>query len=188
MNLYSLIFGRYKKKEITLVEIGVKKNVNQGGESLKVWRSYFEKARIIGIDIISQAEFPKIRDTEFYQCDCNDTKKLEDIFIKNKINPTIVIDDGGHTPELHQKSLGCIFPFLKNSGLYFIEDLLICDEKFKKSWQKWNVNESNNTIKFLKDKNFKSNYLDKNKSKYLENNINRISLVLNKNLVIIGKI
>lgn len=188
MNLYSLIFGKYKKKEITLVEIGVKKNTNIGGESLNVWKGYFKKARIIGIDIINQTEFPKIENTEFYQCDCRDTSKLEYIFTKNQIRPTIVIDDGGHTPELHQKSLGYIFPFLINSGLYFIEDLLLCDERFKKSWEKWEINENNNTIKFLKDKNFESNYLDKNKSLYLKNNILKINLAIKKNLAIIKKI
>ena len=47
LEIYSNYFKDYKDKEINILEIGIDK-----GESLKIWRKYFTRAKICGIDII----------------------------------------------------------------------------------------------------------------------------------------
>ena len=47
LEIYSNYFKDYKDKEINILEIGIDK-----GESLKIWRRYFTRAKICGIDII----------------------------------------------------------------------------------------------------------------------------------------
>ena len=46
LKIYEKYFSEYKDKEINIMEIGVDK-----GKSLKLWRNYFTKAKICGIDI-----------------------------------------------------------------------------------------------------------------------------------------
>ena len=48
LEIYSNYFKDYRDKEINLLEIGVDK-----GDSLKIWRKYFTKAKICGIDIVN---------------------------------------------------------------------------------------------------------------------------------------
>ena len=49
IELYESFFKDYKDKNINILEIGV-----DNGDSLRVWREYFSKAKICGIDIIKK--------------------------------------------------------------------------------------------------------------------------------------
>ena len=115
LEIYSNYFKDYKDKPINILEIGVDK-----GDSLKIWRKYFTKANICGIDI-TNINF-KIEGVEILKADQSNTKSLKEICDKYK-NFDIIIDDGGHFCKQIIVSLNFLFDYLSNNGLYIVEDL-----------------------------------------------------------------
>ena len=113
--IYSNYFNDYKDKEINILEIGVYK-----GESLKIWREYFSKAKICGIDI-NEIKF-KIDGVDIIKADQTRVKDLTSICKKYK-SFDIIIDDGGHHSNQITTSLNFLFDYLNDNGLYVIEDL-----------------------------------------------------------------
>ena len=115
LQIYSNYFKDYKDKEINILEIGIDK-----GESLKIWRKYFTKAKICGIDIID-IKF-QIEGVDLIKANQTDEKALKEICDKYK-GFDIIIDDGGHYSKQIVISLDFLFDYLKDNGLYIIEDL-----------------------------------------------------------------
>ena len=115
MELYESFFKDYKDKNINILEIGV-----DNGDSLRVWREYFSKANICGIDIIKK-DF-KISNVEILCGSQNDPIFLDTV-IKKYNNFDIIIDDGSHLSKHIIFSFNYLFKHLNNEGLYIIEDL-----------------------------------------------------------------
>ena len=115
MELYESFFKDYKDKNINILEIGV-----DNGDSLRVWREYFSKANICGIDIIKK-NF-KISNVEILFGSQNDPIFLDTV-IKKYNNFDIIIDDGSHLSKHIIFSFNYLFKHLNNEGLYIIEDL-----------------------------------------------------------------
>ena len=115
MKLYDSFFKDYKDKNINILEIGV-----DNGDSLRVWREYFSKANICGIDIIKK-DF-KISNVEILCGSQNDPIFLDTV-IKKYNNFDIIIDDGSHLSKHIIFSFNYLFKHLNNEGLYIIEDL-----------------------------------------------------------------
>lgn len=116
--IYEAHFSHLQDEEITLLEIGV-----FNGGSLYMWRNYFPKAKIIGIDIDPYCKrWESIEDNIFIEIgDQVNSLFLENIAKKyGKFN--IIIDDGGH--ENHQiiSSFYNLFPHLAHMGIYVVED------------------------------------------------------------------
>ena len=105
----------HKDKEINILEIGIDK-----GESLKIWRKYFTKAKICGIDLID-IKF-QIEGVDLIKANQTDEKALKEICDKYK-GFDIIIDDGGHYSKQIVISLNFLFDYLKDNGLYIVEDL-----------------------------------------------------------------
>lgn len=112
MVIYQLYFYKIRQTCKRILEIGI-----QNGYSLKVWEEYFPNAKIVGIDIDDKKQFDtkRTRTIKGNQSDRNflDTLPMFDI----------IIDDGGHTMEQQQISLGCLFKKVNKGGLYIVEDL-----------------------------------------------------------------
>ena len=115
LEIYSNYFKDYKDKEINILEIGIDK-----GESLKIWRKYFTRAKICGIDIID-IKF-QIEGVDLIKANQTDEKTLKEICDKYK-GFDIIIDDGGHHSKQIVISLNFLFDYLKDNGLYIVEDL-----------------------------------------------------------------
>jgi hypothetical protein len=111
---YSNLFEKYRNLPITLLEIGV-----AAGHSVRMWREYFPKAKIIGIDI--RQPILSMTGIQFFLCDQSNSEQLNAAF-KN-ILPDIIIDDGSHVIDHQLFSIKHLFPKLKNKGLYVIEDM-----------------------------------------------------------------
>lgn len=119
MPIYEKFFQN-KRSNISLLEIGVYQ-----GHSLKMWEEYFDDSEITGIDInLKQMKFP-IGELQLHQCDATDTSKLQILFNDKKFN--YIIDDGSHLLRHQLKSFEILFPYLKDGGVYFIEDVLDID-------------------------------------------------------------
>ena len=115
MELYESFFKDYKDKNINILEIGV-----DNGDSLRVWREYFSKAKICGIDIIKK-DF-KIPNVEILCGNQTDPIFLNSVVNKYK-NFDIIIDDGSHISKDIIFTFNYLFKFLNNEGLYIVEDL-----------------------------------------------------------------
>ena len=118
-DIYEFFFNPLIDKNITLVEIGV-----LYGNSINMWREYFKKAKLIGLDIDKTCKrFEKIENNLFIEIG-----RQEDInFLKSVIEKygpiDIIIDDGSHFGDDQITTFEYIFPTLKPKGLYIIEDL-----------------------------------------------------------------
>src|ERR1035437_9509017 len=91
-----------------------------GGQSLKMWRSFFPRAQIVGIDIKEKAVKGRRISTE---CGSqNDPKFLSGI--AQKYGPfDLVIDDGSHIASHVRTSFETLFEHVRTGGIYVIEHL-----------------------------------------------------------------
>ncbi|MFV8279923.1 CmcI family methyltransferase [Christiangramia marina] len=119
---YQRHFRKYRFKKINLFEIGVGGYDNPyiGGNSLRMWKSFFPFARIFSIDLYDKSFLQENRiklfqgsqvDEEFLYQVVRDIKKID-----------IIIDDGSHLNEHVISTFKLLFPKLKIGGYYVIED------------------------------------------------------------------
>lgn len=117
---YLHVYERYfeSRRNITsLLEIGV-----LNGCSLRLWRDYFQQAKIWGLDIDPSRSIHSgdrievvIGDQSNHEC----LKNLGD----TAGGFDIVIDDGSHITSYIIESLRGLWPHLRSGGIYAIEDL-----------------------------------------------------------------
>ena len=116
-DIYKNLLSKYKKKKITLVEIGI----GDGG-SLYMWRSFLhKKSNIIGVDLNPEA---KKLEKDGFKIIIGDQSKKEfwKSFFKKVGKVDILIDDGGHTNIQQITTLVESVNFIKNGGKIIIED------------------------------------------------------------------
>ena len=126
-DIYHKWFSPFRDRPIKLLEIGVFK-----GGSIDLWKNYFAPGlQIIGVDIDPQCK--KFEET--YPPLSADMPHLVKMFIGDQENKEflaevvkegpfdIVIDDGGHYMKQQIASFETLFPFVKDGGVYLIEDV-----------------------------------------------------------------
>ena len=139
---YEYLFNDIKNEVTSLLEIGIGSldaNVDsnfrqiieskyegisfdhyrQGG-SLRVWRDYFPKAQISGVDIAEDCRLSEDRITT-YICDSTDKNACDKQLSTAMFD--IIIDDGSHKAEAQLKTFKNFFGRTRFGGLYIIEDL-----------------------------------------------------------------
>jgi hypothetical protein len=141
LKIYDDYFKNFKNKKINILEIGVNE-----GKSLMIWKDYFPKANIIGIDLKSY-NF-NINRIFTFQGDQTDINFLLGVSRKFK-KFDIIIDDGSHVCSHIIKTFGVLFDFLKEDGLYICEDLQTS------YWPRYggsriNLNKKNTSLSFFK--------------------------------------
>jgi len=120
---YHRHFQHLRRKPITLLEIGVGGYISPtvGGFSLRMWKEYFPKATIVGLDYYYKKPLDEDRIiTE--QGDQADPKVFEALAEKYG-EFDIIIDDGSHNSAKTVSSFHLGWPLLKKDGIYVIEDL-----------------------------------------------------------------
>src|SRR5437868_153029 len=116
---YEEYFGGLRDKEVRLLELGIR-----NGGSLLLWRDYFERGIVVGLDI----EPAKINDPtgriRTYRGAQQDTELLDRLARENAPEGfDIVIDDCSHIGALARASFWHLFDnHLKSGGVYVIED------------------------------------------------------------------
>ncbi len=110
-----LPFNRYDR--LTLLEIGV-----LNGESLKMWKDYFYKSYIIGVDIE-----PHCKMHEEKRIDIEIGSQIDDEFLNNICEKygwfDIIVDDGSHINSHVTHTFEKLFPRIKPGGVYVVEDV-----------------------------------------------------------------
>ena len=119
---YSGYFRHLRKKKLNILEIGVGgyADPDRGGNSLRMWKYYFPNSMIYSIDICDKAKFQEER-IRIFQGSQADESFLKDICIRIG-SLDIIIDDGSHVNSHVITSFKALFPFLKDGGIYVIED------------------------------------------------------------------
>ncbi len=164
-DIYEAYLSRYRQNPVNILEIGIGVDGDRwnayivhgrnktGGASLKMWKDYFPRGEIFGIDINSAKHFDSERIHTFVidqgnrQDIQNFIKKIKNIYFD------FIFDDGSHRPDHQQISLGFLFPRLKPKGIYFIEDLEkngLGDKGGKRNKGRHNTNLTHNTRKILR--------------------------------------
>jgi hypothetical protein len=112
---YEALFAEFRHEPIKVVEIGV-----AGGRSLRMWKWFFTKAHLIGVDIMPGCR-AHAQERVSIEIGSQDDPALMDRLCADGA-PTIVIDDGSHTTAHRIASFEYLFPRLAPGGLYVIED------------------------------------------------------------------
>jgi hypothetical protein len=120
--LYERYLAPLRDRRLTILEIGVGgHHVAEGGESLRMWRDYFPRALIHGVDLYDKRSVQEQR-IRIHQGDQGDREFLARLAAE--VGPLdVVIDDGSHVNEHVITSFNALFPLLNEGGLYLIEDL-----------------------------------------------------------------
>jgi hypothetical protein len=112
-----------RTRAITLLEIGVGgyADPRAGGESLRMWKAYFPKARVFGLDLFDKAALQEDR-IRILQGSQDDPATIERLLAET--GPLdVVIDDGSHQNAHVLRSFDLLFPHLREGGIYAAEDL-----------------------------------------------------------------
>jgi len=121
---YEKNFSRYKEKDITLVEIGVR-----SGASLCLWKEYFSKnSKIIGLDNLYDRDNHSVPINEEWVSGENVQYLIGDAYSEEVVNKIpngidILIDDGPHTFDSHVKLLELYSSKMNPDGVIVIEDV-----------------------------------------------------------------
>jgi hypothetical protein len=170
---YQTHFNPYRLKKINLLEIGVGgyDDILAGGESLRMWKSFFPFAKIYSLDIFDKS-FLQERRIKIFKGSQVDAEILERIC--DEVGSfDLIIDDGSHLNEHVIGSFEFLFPKLKSGGIYVIEDTQTsywedyggCSSDFNKKGTIYNyfksLIDSLNHEEFLIPE-YKKTYYDKN--------------------------
>lgn len=180
IQLYEKYFISLKDSQINILEIGI-----ENGDSLRIWREYFSKANICGIDIIKK-DF-KINNTEIIQGDQSDKNFLKSLIKKYK-NFDIIIDDGSHQAKHIIASFKFLFPYLNNNGLYVIEDLQT--SYFPRyGGSRMNLRKKKSSMNFIKSLTDSINYEKNDRPFFKKNNFDGLikSIYFHQNIAFIYK-
>jgi len=120
--LYNDHFNSIKNRKVNLLEIGIGgyDNPDYGGNSLRMWKRYFHRGKIYGVDIYDKSNFDEHR-IKTFQGNQNNTGFLDQILTRiGKID--VIIDDGSHINQDVIASFQFLFPRLNPGGIYVVED------------------------------------------------------------------
>lgn len=112
-----------KREDVSLLEIGI-----MTGGSFLLWQKYFEKYKLVGIDLAEtfykikpfQKDIESDPNIQLY-FNTDSTRVVPKSLSDNKFD--FIIDDGNHNLVPQTETLINYWPYLKDNGTYFIEDV-----------------------------------------------------------------
>ena len=116
---YEPLFAPLAQLPLNILEFGV-----HNGVSIRTFATYFEKSRIVGLDLslpaIDLSGYPSIA---LFECDQRDAARINAICDQHMPGGIdIVIDDASHVGEYSLETYQALLPRVKAGGLYVIED------------------------------------------------------------------
>lgn len=145
-DFYEILFRCRRKDVQLLIECGLgTNNINlescmgingKPGASLRMWRDFFPKARVIGVDVDREILFKEER-IDTYCCDQLNAISIENFAKEAKLiesSADIIIDDGLHTFEAGLSFFEGMIKFLGEDGIYIIEDVTPKDMNLYKNY------------------------------------------------------
>jgi hypothetical protein len=128
-DVYEAYLGSMREAPVTLLALGVAgenrvAGGNTGGASVKMWRDFFARGRIYGIDVNECSFLDDERVTTFVADQGNVDELAAVLDMIEEPFFDLIVDDGSHRPDHQQISLSFLWDHLKPGGLYFIENLM----------------------------------------------------------------
>ena len=120
---YDRYFRPLKDKRLNILEIGIggEGYPHLGGESLRMWKAYFRRSQIVGIDLYDKSKLREAR-IDTHRCSQDDSQAF--IRLSNQYGGfDIIIDDGSHMNEHVIKTFHTLFPIMRPNGIYVVEDI-----------------------------------------------------------------
>ena len=117
---YEIFLKELIKKEFTLVELGCYR-----GSSLRMWKEYFKKVNVIGVDLNQNLSHALQAENIGYICSDATAEDLPEKIL-NLCKPDsimCILDDCSHAWGDQRRSFEMLFPLVKSGGYYIIEDL-----------------------------------------------------------------
>jgi lipopolysaccharide biosynthesis glycosyltransferase len=114
---YERILSPFRNSFLSILEIGVAQ-----GQSIKMWADYFPKATIYGADISPASKICESYSNriKFHLLDQRDEAQLKNL---EQFSPfDLIIDDGNHYWMEQILTFKTLFPYLKDGGIYIVED------------------------------------------------------------------
>jgi hypothetical protein len=135
-HLYSILFDHLKNNEMNVLEIGIGTMIQNApssmkgympdsyvpGASLRAWNDYFVNSKIYGADIQPDTQFEE-NNIKTFLCDSTNEDNVEYVIGTTGLKFDIIIDDGWHWDHAQISTLKNFFPYLKEGGIYVIEDI-----------------------------------------------------------------
>ncbi len=130
--LYDSYFAPFAKQSLNFLEIGLLRvdvqarrieGAHDDVPSLKMWREYFDEARIVGFDIADFSAVPPMRDVTILRGDMGDTADLDRAVAAVDGAFSIIVEDASHASHHQQIAFAHLFPRLMPGGIYVVEDL-----------------------------------------------------------------
>jgi 8-demethyl-8-alpha-L-rhamnosyltetracenomycin-C 2'-O-methyltransferase len=108
-----------RTENLNILEIGVAQ-----GASLKMWSNFYPNSLVYGIDLSPKCWKPnsEYNNIKVLQGNQSNIDFLNDV--SEKYGPfDLVIDDGSHNTKHQYITFNCLVEYLKENGVYIIEDL-----------------------------------------------------------------
>ncbi|MCP2260707.1 hypothetical protein LX15_004427 [Streptoalloteichus tenebrarius] len=121
---YHRFFQTLRERPVKILEIGIGgyADPNAGGASLQMWKRYFPRGLVYGLDIADKSGIDTRR-VRTFRGDQGDPEFLRRVI--REIGPVdVVVDDGSHFCHHQIISFQTLFPHVAAGGFYAIEDLL----------------------------------------------------------------
>lgn len=176
VEVYDHFLGPMRGSATSILEIGV-----LAGESMHLWADYFSGAMIHGIDIEDKSKL-NLSATRHrtYIGDQSSRDDLRAVVEKAGGKFDLILDDGGHTMEQQQVSMGFLFPYVKSGGYYILEDVHTSLPRFHKKYGV-ELGGRNSTLTMINRYNYRHNieskYMTEDEAQYITKNIHSCSLV-----------
>ncbi len=137
--IYFTLFDKMKDMELNFLEIGIGTMIPgahssmvgyapahyKPGASLRAWRDFMPKARIIGLDIQIDTQFDNEERIETYLCYSVGKDEVSQWYEKmDGLMLDVILDDGSHIASDQLGTLSNFYPMLKPGGIYIIEDVV----------------------------------------------------------------
>jgi len=120
--LYHELLNELSKRHVKMLEIGVA-DPRFPGASLEMWNEYFPDIELIGYDINPDAKQFEKDNVYVFIGDQNNPEHLEECIKTYGADYDLIVDDGSHYGEHIVTSFKTLYPYLKEGGIYIIEDL-----------------------------------------------------------------
>lgn len=120
---YERHFAPLRDNRLRILEIGIGgyHRPEQGGTSLHMWKHFFPRALVHGIDVVDKRPHDAARLTTVL---ADQSEPAQLAAVAERHGPfDIVIDDGSHISDDVISTFRHLFPHLRPTGLYVIEDL-----------------------------------------------------------------
>lgn len=117
LDVYQRHIGHLRNKPVRILEVGI-----ASGDSLRLWRDYFPKGKIVGLD--ANPRFVAKNYGERIVTALANQSSIEQLTLAAQDHAPydFIVDDGAHTGLSCLNSFIALFPLLKPGAIYAIED------------------------------------------------------------------